>query len=350
MVKKASSKQGFIWLSLFLLIAVSVLLGTLQFSSKGSNFPVDLVYLWVDGSDPQWKAKKEYWQKEMGLYTPYSVGAARFRDREELLHSLRSVEKYLPWVRTIFIVTDGQVPKWLNTKHPKIRMVDHKDIFPADALPVFNSLAIETRLPYIPGLAEHFIYTNDDVFVNKPLKKSFFFTEDGLPIHYSDVRVAKEESLLLANPANKMAKQIGDSGKKVLEDVFQINLAAAPVFGSTHTMMSYRKSDFLENAEKMGENLTKTTYSKFRSPNDISFRVFIIPDFLRGKSVIKNALNIPGKCGVSGKLIMRDMTPLEGEDPCMFCLNDSTLYTDEESNRHVEYLRKRFPKKSSFEL
>ena len=350
MVKKVSQKQGFIWLSLFLLIAVSVLLGTLQFPPKESNFPVDLVYLWVDGSDPQWKAKKEYWQKQMGLYTPYSVGAARFRDREELLHSLRSAEKYLPWVRTIFIVTDGQVPKWLNTKHPKIRMVDHKDIFPADALPVFNSSAIETRLPYIPGLAEHFIYTNDDVFVNKPLKKSFFFTEDGLPIHYSDIRVFKNDKVLFELPANKMSKQMYEREQKLLEDAFGVDLKKAPPFGDTHTITPYRKSYFLENVQVAGEPFVRTTYSKFRASNDISFRTFIIPDLLRGRGVMKDALNIPGKCGVSGKLIMRDMTPLEGEDPCMFCLNDSTLYTDEESNRHVEYLRKRFPKKSSFEL
>lgn len=33
----------------------------------------------------------------------------RFEDNEELRYSLRSVEKFMPWVRHIYIVTNGQV-------------------------------------------------------------------------------------------------------------------------------------------------------------------------------------------------------------------------------------------------
>lgn len=58
---------------------------------------------------------------------------------QELKYSLRSVSQYLPWINKIYIVIDNQVPSWLNTEHPKIKIIDHKDILPADALPTFNS-------------------------------------------------------------------------------------------------------------------------------------------------------------------------------------------------------------------
>ena len=105
-------------------------------------FPIDMVYLWVDGSDENWLAKRKYWQQKLNVQAPYAVSAARWRDRDELKYSLRSVEKFMPWVNKIYIVTDNQIPSWLNLEHPKIRIIDHTEIFPPDALPTFNSQAI----------------------------------------------------------------------------------------------------------------------------------------------------------------------------------------------------------------
>lgn len=36
----------------------------------------------------------------------------RYRDNQELRYSLRSIYRYAPWVRRIYIVTNGQVPNW----------------------------------------------------------------------------------------------------------------------------------------------------------------------------------------------------------------------------------------------
>ena len=38
----------------------------------------------------------------------------RYRDSDELRYSIRSIVKNAPWVRRIFIVTDNQIPHWLN--------------------------------------------------------------------------------------------------------------------------------------------------------------------------------------------------------------------------------------------
>lgn len=53
------------------------------------------------------------------------VSASRFEDNEELRYSLRSVEKHAPWVRHIFIVTNGQIPSWLNLDNPRVTVVSH---------------------------------------------------------------------------------------------------------------------------------------------------------------------------------------------------------------------------------
>ncbi len=84
-------------------------------------------------------------------------------------------------MRNIFLVTAGQVPSWLSTEFPGLRVVDHREIFSdPSALPTFNSHAIESQLHHIPELAEHFLYLNDDVFFGRPAHPGQFFHANGL--------------------------------------------------------------------------------------------------------------------------------------------------------------------------
>jgi len=48
---------------------------------------------------------------------PNDTGKGRFTDMNQMLYSLRSIEMYAPWIRNIFIVTNGQIPNWLNLSH-----------------------------------------------------------------------------------------------------------------------------------------------------------------------------------------------------------------------------------------
>ena len=50
----------------------------------------------------------------------------RFADNDELRYSLRSLERFAPWIRNVIIVTNGQIPNWLNVEHPQIRLVQHR--------------------------------------------------------------------------------------------------------------------------------------------------------------------------------------------------------------------------------
>ena len=54
------------------------------------------------------------------------ISANRFEDNEELRYSLRSIERHAPWVRHVYIVTNGQIPSWLNLDSPRMTIVTHK--------------------------------------------------------------------------------------------------------------------------------------------------------------------------------------------------------------------------------
>lgn len=129
--------------------------------------PIDLVYTWVNGTD-------ERLLEQMSQYTnDHEMHSNRFSDNNELMYSLRSIEKFAPWVRHIYIVTNGQIPSWLNLENPRISVVPHSDIVQPEmadvALPTFSSMAIEMMLHRIPNLSERFIYMNDDIFLGHPL-------------------------------------------------------------------------------------------------------------------------------------------------------------------------------------
>lgn len=99
-----------------------------------------------------------------------------FADNEELRYSLRSLWKFAPWVHHVYLVTNGQVPNWLNLDHPRLTVVPHSAILPAEHLPTFSSPAIETGLHKIPGLANQFIYFNDDVLLGNQIWPDDFYT------------------------------------------------------------------------------------------------------------------------------------------------------------------------------
>ena len=155
---------------------------------------IDVVYTWVDGSDEKWQEIRNRYYRE---YHPFindtdANTKNRYRNRDELKYSLRSLYQFAPFINHIFIVTFGQCPRWLQ-EDPRITIVDHQEIFPNKAdLPTFNSQAIEANLHRIPNLSEKFIYFNDDVFLGTHVEVEDFFTEEGLIyVNPSDYKVPR---------------------------------------------------------------------------------------------------------------------------------------------------------------
>ncbi|XP_013415616.1 N-acetylglucosamine-1-phosphotransferase subunits alpha/beta-like [Lingula anatina] len=108
------------------------------------------------------------------------ISANRFQDNDELRYSLRSIELHAPWVRHIYIITNGQIPSWLDLENPRVTLVTHQEIFPNQShLPTYSSPAIEVHLHRIPGLSDKFIYMNDDVMFGKDVWPDDFYTHAG---------------------------------------------------------------------------------------------------------------------------------------------------------------------------
>ena len=120
---------------------------------------ISFVYTWVDGSDINLANIKSIYNggnKEVN---------SRDRSADELQYSLRSLKKYLPWHNgTIFIVTDNQIPKWLDINNNQIKIISHEEIIPKYINPTFDSSTIECFLDNIPEISDIFIYLNDDFF------------------------------------------------------------------------------------------------------------------------------------------------------------------------------------------
>lgn len=146
---------------------------------------IDVVYTWVNGSDSEWLKSYDYYKQEYNrqrsISQSYATGSNRFQDNNELKYSLRSIMTNAPWIRNIYIVTNGQVPTWLNVSEPRIHIVTHEEIFIyKDALPTFSSFAIEYNFHRIQGLSEYFLYLNDDFFIASPVTLNDFMTiQDG---------------------------------------------------------------------------------------------------------------------------------------------------------------------------
>nr|WP_168203219.1 stealth family protein [Marinobacter fonticola] len=153
-------------------------------SSAKPGEPIDAVVTWVDGDDPRHQQKLETYLGWRARKRPKAAAKTRYADRGELEYCIASLLRFAPWLRYIFIVTDEQVPGFVGrlpaAAIDRIRVVDHKVIFRdmADSLPTFNSLSIETLLWRIPGLADNFVYFNDDCFLIKPVAPEVFFKSD----------------------------------------------------------------------------------------------------------------------------------------------------------------------------
>lgn len=163
------------------------------------NEPIDVVYLWVDGTDPIWRKKR---QLASDLMSPterqslalYGNVEGRFRDNQELRFSLRALATYFPNHGHVYLLTDSQTPKWLE-KSDRVTVIDHRSLIPAGSLPTFDSGNIESYIHRIPGLSEKYFYLNDDVFFGAPVEVADWFWSGGIYVSWSDESEVTDEPL-----------------------------------------------------------------------------------------------------------------------------------------------------------
>lgn len=329
---------------------------------------IDFVIPWVDGSDPAWQKEK---YKYMGIDEP-DAGAERYRDMGILKYWFRAVEAYAPWVDQIHFVTWGHLPEWLNTECPKLHIVNYRDYIPAEYLPTFSSHPIELNLHRITGLSEHFVYFNDDIFLNAPVTADFFFRK-GLPCDFANIDNIYSEgnddafAHILFNESNLISKHYSYlhaflkyphkyltcayPWKANVKNFLKLeNRRYFAGFVEHHQAASYLKETFLDLWEKDYKTLDQVSKAKFRTPFDVSQRVFRYAQLATGRFH-------PVKPSSRGAYMsIRDnIDYLEAvlNDPKikMVCINDTAhdVNFDQTMAQIVAIYEKKLPNKSSFE-
>ncbi|MEV8510160.1 stealth family protein [Actinoplanes sp. NPDC051475] len=285
------------------------------------SFPIDVVYTWVDGGDPQWQARKAAalagndW---LGDASRLAINDSRYASRDELRYSMRALHCFAPWVNHIYLVTDDQLPEWLDTSHPGVTVVSHREIFgDTGTLPTFNSQAIESRLHRIPGLSEHFLYLNDDVFLGRPVSPDLFFTPGGLTRFFpSNAQVDSAPR----RPDDPPADSAGKNNRELIREAFGRVLTRKMM----HTPHPSRRSVIAEIEQRFAEHVEATASHQFRHPDDVSLLSSLQQyyAYLTGKAA-------PGTIAYTYADLANPTTPLKlagllrHRNLDAFCLNDT---------------------------
>lgn len=325
---------------------------------------IDFVIPWVNGRDPEWQKEKDLYSERLSVEE--DVRDIRFRDWGTLKYWFRGVEKYAPWVNKIHFITWGHLPEWLDTKHPKLHIVNHKDYIPEQYLPTFSSHVIELNMHRIPGLSEHFVYFNDDIFILRPLAERDFFM-DGIPCdlcvaNVVTPRLGEFSPILLQTMSyiNKhfdkkrdMRKNLGKwfspkYGRLLIRTLCLTPWTFYTGFYNHHLAVPYEKKTLETVWKEEPDILDRTCRHRFRNDRDVNQYIFRYWRLASGDFVPHRILGKYTKISVDNsevyQLIRKQIVKL-------LCINDSEINTnfDTERKKLINVFEATFPEKSKYE-
>lgn len=291
--------------------------------------PIDAVYMWVDGNDPAWQERRRrVLAEQTGAISPDSAHESRFRDNGELRYSLRSIHEHCDWIRNIILVTDDQVPAWLNVDHERIRIVDHRELFgDAGRLPTFNSHAIAARLHHIDGLSERYLIFNDDVFIGHRTDPGQFFHSNGVAKFFLSKSTLPYD--LRDAPAHEFARRNS-------ADLIEREFGVTATRNFYHTPLPQLKSVLFELEERFPEVFEPTWSHQLRSPED-----YEINGWLHYPYAYLTKRAVPGRISYDYFDLSRADVPdrlarlLQTRNRATFCINDNPDATP----AHISYAR-----------
>ena len=242
------------------------------------NIQVDAVITWVNGNDKNW-------QEKINIYSESKINFSsknhlkRYNSIGEIDIAIKSIIKFAPFIKNIFLVTDNQSPESFDSlkflaqkKGINLELVDHKIIFRGfeEYLPSFNSCSIISMLFKIPNLSEHFIIFNDDTFIMKEVSVNDFFI-NGEPIirgkwqPFNENKTLRKSYRKILTFLNIPIEKDKISFKKLQQNSAKLALMDKYV-RRFHTPVSVRKST-LTNFFKNDTLLRKNIQHRFRNEN-----------------------------------------------------------------------------------
>ena len=333
---------------------------------------IDFVVPWVDNNDPAWIESYNHYRLDKPILDKF-----RFRDWGLFRYWFRSVEKYAPWANKIFLITNGKFPDWINPNCEKLVLVKHTDYIPEKYLPTFNSKTIELNLGRLKDLSEHFVYFNDDTFINSPITPQYYFRE-GLPCDFNfetpfrnpmysienrygidldlfcDIAVLNRHFNRKDVVRQAWKKWYGRHlwGKPLLFSLSLLGRSKFENFALFHHEHPMLKSIFQEIWEEE-EAILDESCSRFR--NDASINQYII----RYWQFASNRFYPVKKKGLCYNYYNHEITDdliknLKEEQCPSICINDSPYSCKEDIDYAINHIQmafeEKFPNKSMFEL
>lgn len=314
---------------------------------------IDIVIPWVDGDDPILAAKRRQYltgKKEESLTDV--AAATRFSDLGEIFWCIDSINIFAPFIRKIFIVTDGQDPHLeghlaarFPDGHIPVEIVDHKVIFRdhEEHLPVFNSRSIEAVIWRIPGLSEHFLLMNDDFFLAGPVSPADFYQGEKT-ICYADWRRTGLERLF------RRLKPVRNGHVKATFKGSMIN--AVDIMGGNprflylaHTPRALKRSFYERFFSENPEVLLRNLKDRFRTAEQYnSQELFYISEHKAGRlKVIPTSRRLLYmKPHNDSRYIRRKLEGFDkARNACFGCINSLDIASEEDRKRIFDWISRR---------
>lgn len=306
-----------------------------------------MVYTWVDGAFPGYAQLLETYAS-----TSHDRNPNRYRDNLDLLKfSLRSLERFMPWVRTVHLVSmRPQVPRWLNPE--RVRIVHHDAIFAEAHLPTFNSFAIVSNLCRIPDLSTRFLYLEDDRFFMRPVGLSDFVSPEGKLKLYQERLLtpkARERAKKHASPWNLALAEANHLLDERYGSVPRRSVKKAPLF--------IDRGLFERFEHVFADALAHNRSSRFRAPFNAAVE-HLYPYFLWHEGWATEAarwdvLRNVGYLGLERSSLYNaaGLSLLSIRRPKLACLNDNYGHAPPERAVRIvkRFLERTFPARSRFE-
>jgi hypothetical protein len=320
---------------------------------------VDIVYLWVDGNDPAWRARRRaaitrLSDTHLNGMALYGNVEGRYRDNDELRYNLRALEQFFPDHGHIYVVTDAQTPAWLQPSD-RLTLVDHRDLIPAADLPTFDSGHIESYIHRIKNLSERYFYLNDDVFFGAPVVLNDWFSDDGIYVAWSDEPPVTDEPLRQDATSLENACRLSNqwfATQGALQSYPEPYQHTFRTFA--HAPRPMRKSilSCIEAiAPEMFAGVRSTVFRSWDKPT-------IVSDFVmrwalaQGKAQVRDYRHIYISTGEQDKTAVLARLQSQAGQLAFFCINDTTDDAYPHDPRLAEIrqtLQGMFPIASSFE-
>lgn len=292
---------------------------------------MDAVITYVDGLDP-------LWQKDYEAVAGKRILEKRFRDWGTLRYLLRGIEAHMPYVKNVYLVVSraSQVPEWADTENLKV--VLHRDIIPAEFLPVFNSTAIEMFLHRIPGLDEQFIYFNDDMYPVADCDSSVFF-QDGKPA------IGFRRHVLACGLYKVQTRNSDMMARKAL------GLEPSPVFlRPQHICSPMLKSECTKAYEAIRDDIL-SSITVLRERKNLNQYLFL--DYMYHKDMAIDRRISNRHLSLAASSADKVCMDIEHPSTSFICINDVQMPEDkyrQTRERILASFDRRFPMKSRFEL